>query len=84
MKMFYGHLFAFGMMTGICFLGMIMIMLLDQLIFTFIAWELTPFMLEWSAVLLSIRFILVISALIGVWFASSEGGRSLAKDVANG
>jgi hypothetical protein len=84
MKMFYGHLFAFGMMTGICFVGISVIILLFRLVFAFIAWELTPLILGWAAVLLAIRFILVFSAIIGVWFACSEEGRSLAKDVANG
>ena len=84
MKLFLGHLFGFGMMFGLCFLSLSGLLLIVPVISAFITWELDPLNIGLPTVLLWVRVIIVFSAFMGIVFTSSQEGRSLARDFANG
>lgn len=84
MKTFYANLIAFGMMTGICFVGFSAMALFFPFIGAFIAWDLAPLTFGWATTFLWMRIIFVASALIGVCFMCSKEGQSMVKDLVNG
>jgi hypothetical protein len=84
MKTLYAYILAFGAMTGICFVLFSGLAIFFPLIGAFIAWDLAPLTIGWSAMLLWARIIFVASAFMGVMFACSKDGQSMAKDILNG
>jgi hypothetical protein len=84
MKTLYAYILAFGAMTGICFVLFSGLAIFFPLLGAFIAWDLAPLAFDWSTTLTWMRIIFVASAFMGVMFACSKDGQSMAKDILNG
>ncbi len=84
MKTFYANMIAFGMMTGVMFVGLSALLLFVPFLGAFITWSLSPLSFGWAITFLWMRGIFALSALIGIMFTCSKEGQALVKDLVNG
>lgn len=84
MKTLYANMFAFGMMTGLCMLGLSSLLLILPLLSAFIMWDLAPLSFGWSTTFGWLRVMFAFSAFMGIMFTSSKEGQALVKDIVNG
>lgn len=84
MKLFYGHLLGFGMMTIFCFVALSGLALFIPLLGAFLTWSLDPLTFDFSTTMFIVRIMLVVSALVGVHFTTSKEGKQFAHEFAEG
>lgn len=79
MKLAYGYLMSFLLMTAIASVICFAIITLAVVLPTFITWSLPVAHIQW---LLLLRISVVCGALTGMWFVCADEGKEMAKDFA--
>ena len=82
MKLFLGHLLGFAFMTAMCLVLFGTAVLFIPLLGAFLSWSLDPLTFDFSVAMFVARFILVLSAFVGVCFTTSKEGKEFARQVA--